>query len=94
MATFFIRVELHGAKYPDDYGKLHDAMKTANYSRTIKADDGGIYHLPPAMYFVSSDWTFKAITEEVRGLANATGFSNAVFVAKGDAWQSFGLDPA
>lgn len=89
MPVFVVRVVLHGAKDPEDYNDFHDDMEAKRYYRTIKGSDGTTYELPPATYRATGDGWFKeTIRDEVRGLADATGFKNAVFVtvSNGSAW--------
>ena len=48
MNCFVTRVELHGAKPPEDYAKLHHYMAALNFHRTIIGDAGVEYQLPIA----------------------------------------------
>jgi len=89
LPDFIVRVVLHGAKDPEDYNNFHDDMKAKRYYRTIKGSDGTTYELPPATYQATGDnWTKEMIRDEVRALADATGFKNAVLVtvSNGSAW--------
>ena len=49
MSSFTVRVELNSATV-QDYVRLHGCMENAGFSRTIRADDGRLFHLPPAEY--------------------------------------------
>ena len=92
MARFIVRVVLHGAKEPEGYLDLHEAMEVARYYRTIKAVDGKWYDLPPATYRAECNWTREAIRDEVKVIAASTGYRHSVFVTEsnGSAWA--GLD--
>ncbi len=49
MASFTVRVELHDGG-PHDYERLHVEMAQSGFARTIRADDGRFYHMPPGEY--------------------------------------------
>lgn len=49
MASYTVRVELHGAQ-PDDYDELHERMLNAGYYRAFVSGDGYKYALPTAEY--------------------------------------------
>ena len=89
MPIFIVRVVLHGAKDPEGYVDLHESMEQKQYYRTIKGSDGVTYELPSATYRARGDtWTKEMIRDEVRGIANDTGYKNSVFVTEsnGCAW--------
>ncbi len=90
MPTFIVRVVLHGAKEPEGYVDLHETMEQNRYYRTVQASDGVVYDLPPATYRASGDnWTAAMIRDEVRGIADGTGYKNSVFVtaSSSTAWS-------
>lgn len=90
MPSFIVRVVLHGAKDPEGYAGLHETMEESRYYRTIQGSDGAVYDLPPATYRASGDtWTKEMIRDEVREIANGTGYKNSVFVtvSNGCAWS-------
>ncbi len=92
MPSFIVRVVLHGAKDPEGYVDLHESMEQKEYYRTIKGSDGVTYELPPATYRASGDtWTRETIRNEVRGIANDTGYKNSVFVTVSNGCAWFGL---
>jgi len=84
MSNYITRVELHGATY-EDYEKLHAAMASAGFTRKVRADDGTIYQLPTAEYFVDSSLDVAAIRDAARAAANTTGRSSWVLAVKSDA---------
>lgn len=93
MASFTTRVELHGATY-QDYENLHVAMEREGFSRTIKADGGGRYHLPTAEYDRSGALTLAQILESAKRAAASTRKSFAVLVTEAVARTWYNLPPA
>jgi Endoribonuclease GhoS len=79
MSIFTIRVELHGANY-NDYQTLHAAMQQAGFSRTIKGDNGRVYHLPEAEYTISTVANAESVRTLASGAAQRTGKQFAVLV--------------
>jgi hypothetical protein len=64
---FLTRVELYGSYHTSaEYEKLHAEMAKRNFDRTITADDGTVFELPPAEYH---SWSENLTAEQVRGLA-------------------------
>jgi len=95
LPSFIVRVVLHGAKDPEGYVDLHESMENNRYYRMISGSDGVRYELPPATYPAEGDnWTAAMIRDEVREIANGTGYKNSVFVtvSNGCAWT--GLNKA
>lgn len=92
MPRFIVRVVLHGAKDPEGYVGLHESMEENRYYRTIEGTDGIVYELPPATYRAAGgdNWTREMIRDEVREIANGTGYKNSVFVtvSDGSAWTN------
>jgi hypothetical protein len=93
VANFLVRVELHGATWPDDYDALHKAMARAGFDHRLLADDGKYYRLPTAEYAVSGNHTIEAVRKAAREAANSTGRLNAVLVVEFLTWLSNGLVP-
>ena len=92
MPVFIVRVVLHGAKDPEGYVDLHESMETKHYYRFIQGSDGSTYELPSAMYKATgANWTKEMIRDEVREIANDTGYKNAVFVTISDSCAWSGL---
>jgi hypothetical protein len=54
MASFTIRVELHGASSAD-YKRLHDAMFAAACRVFVRGDNGVLYVMPTGEYDYQSD---------------------------------------
>lgn len=49
MADFFARVELLGARWPDDYTTLHDALSKHGFTNRTVGTAGGS-RLPTGLY--------------------------------------------
>jgi hypothetical protein len=89
MASFMTRVELHNAS-SKDYETLHAAMEHVGFSRTIRSDDGHVYHLPTAEYICSGSFTRGQVLQSAKGAAGTTGKSFAVIVTEsaGSTWSN------
>jgi hypothetical protein len=81
MATFITRVELHSATY-QDYVELHGFMSQEGFSTTIRADDGGVYQLPPAEYRLEANCTATQARDKARRAAQKTNKQFAVLVSE------------
>jgi hypothetical protein len=90
MKQFITRIELHGAS-ESDYQKLHHLLGTAGFSRTIIADDGTEFHLPPAQYSSCGE-SSPQVRETARQAARMVGKPFAILVSEtvSNAWV--GLD--
>lgn len=87
---YLIRVVLHGATEPDDYERLHDAMRDAQYYRVIRSDNGEWYELPPAMYCaLNSDLSGHDLRIKVDSIAGTIRPSCSILVieAKSAYWN-------
>jgi hypothetical protein len=73
MAKFLTRVELHDAKWPDDFNTLQAAMKREGFSTTITSSAGVTYLLPTAEYYKISDDNLQTVIESVKRAAASTG---------------------
>jgi hypothetical protein len=93
MASFTIRVELHGATR-DHYLRLHGQLAQRGITTTIVADNGAKYHLPPAEYNYEGNATRAAVLGAVRECAAAVGLPNAVLVTERNGCMWEGLQPA
>ena len=84
MPKFIVRIVLHGVKEDADvYEDLHAKMEKQKYFRWIKGSNGKFYKLPPATYQAKgSEWTAEMIREEVKKIANDTGYKNSVLVTE------------
>ena len=67
MASFLIRVEMHGAS-PDDYVRLHKEMEIQGCVRWITGDNGITYDLPTATYVASGTGTAETVRNAVLGI--------------------------
>ena len=90
MPTFIARVELHGARYPDDYQDFHERMEAEGHYKTIKGRNGVTYRLPAATYSaIKNGISTRSVRDEVSQIAADTGFRISVLVAKAPsvAWR-------
>lgn len=92
MASFTTRVELHNAKDPEDYEKLHIEMGNEKFTRTIKSDNGTEYHLPRAEYNKEGSCTQAEVLESAKRAASKVVKKYAVFVTESNGRTWYGLD--
>jgi hypothetical protein len=94
MSYYPTRVELHDAKWPDDYNKLHLEMQKEGFKRTVKGDDGKTYLLPTAEYLKEGTLDVKAVRDSAKLAASRIKPKYAVIVweASKAAWD--GLEEA
>ncbi len=69
MGDFLTRVELHGGD-SKDYDKLHAAMESAGFKRSILADDRKVYPLPTAEYLIQGNYDRATLLQHTKNLAN------------------------
>jgi len=83
MATYYARIELHKAKWPDDYEKLHASLQKLGFTNCVPSSDGKTYRLPTAFYYASelSD-DIQKVANAVRKCADDSGYENEVVVVK------------
>ena len=88
MSYFITRVELHEATWAD-YESLHSLMAAQGFGRTVQADSGVQYQLPPAEYLKISAESPNAVLEAAARAAAATGRNASVLVTEGQrlVWQ-------
>ena len=67
MAEYFARVELHGAKWPDDYEELHEALEKEGFINCITPTDGDTKRLPSGFYFA------KALSDDKAKVSRLSG---------------------
>lgn len=92
MATFAIRVELHGAT-SDDYERLHAFMAVAGFVRTIELGDK-TFHLPPGEYRYHSNFeTSMTVCAKAQAVAAQVRSSPAVVVDEVVSRAGVGLEP-
>lgn len=73
MSHFITRVELHDAKWPDDYDRLHIAMAKKFFKKTIFGSDGSNYCLPTAEYHREASISLADILKDAMGMADTIG---------------------
>lgn len=93
MARFITRVELYGTPTRQDYDKLHAAMESNGFSRTITGDNGTVYKLPTATYFGEATATAEQVRKHAADAAFATWKSCAVFTCEfvNSSWSGLEL---
>jgi hypothetical protein len=89
MAKFTTRVELINATW-EDYETLHQEMANRNFTRTIVADDGVEYDLPPAEYNREGNYTRAQTLTAAKNAAAATLKGNRILVTEstGRIWYN------
>lgn len=87
MATYSIRVLLHGAE-PEQYTALEDHLRAIGVVDVIMGDDGQWYQLPPGEYTMTSNLGLEAARGTVYHIAEAISSFPAVYVTQsaGRAW--------
>jgi hypothetical protein len=90
MADYFARVELHGAKWPDDYAVLHKALAQHGFTNCVLTGDGGNLRLPTGFYYSTNriDDNTRVATA-VKACADSTGYKNEVIVVNSTGWYGF-----
>jgi hypothetical protein len=89
---YTVRIELHKASY-SNYEALHGYMETVGFSRTITADDGRKFQLPPAEYSYVGAEAKQQVLEAAKRAAAQTGLNFAVVVTAGESviWEGLPL---
>jgi hypothetical protein len=83
MASFFARVELHGARWPEDYENLHKALKVHEFINCVTVEGGEIQRLPTGTYYSTNRKDdLDLIARVVKKCADDTGYKNEVVVVK------------
>lgn len=82
MSYFNIRVVLHDATY-NQYEMLASAMASKGMYDVVKADNGGLYRLPPGEYATESDASIQNVRDAAAWAANSTGARYSVRVTQG-----------
>lgn len=80
MAYFITRVELHGASTYAEYQRLHTAMESRGFSRTIQVG-GSKRHLPMAEYFHADNAPTQTIFDKTKTAVATTGYTAAILVS-------------
>jgi hypothetical protein len=90
MANYFARVELHGARWPEDYAVLHNALAKHGFTNCVSANDGRNLKLPTGFYYSTDRIDDNSIVAKaVKECANSTGYNNEVIVINSNGWYSF-----
>lgn len=85
MAEYMIRIVLHGAD-GEEYDQLHEEMEAAGASRSIRADDGKLYDLPNAEYYLETERLGADVRDIVVEIAAAIRPDPSVLVCKATAF--------
>jgi hypothetical protein len=95
MPQFITRVELYGAT-GEDYLRLHAAMDSRGFKRTIVLEDDSVCMIPTAEYLLlSSSLTAQQVLTEAQIAARTVSSSFGVIaVQAAEAPWVFGLKPA
>ena len=95
MPQFIIRVELYEAN-GEDYLRLHAAMESRGFKRTIVLEDYSVCMLPTAEYLLlSSSLTTQQVLSEAQSAARTVSSSFGVIAVQvAEAPWVFGLKPA
>jgi hypothetical protein len=88
MASYYARVELHGASWPEDYEDLH--VELAKHGFTNCAVFGGESKRLPTGFYYSQDRTddHMKVCQAVCDIARDTGYKYEVVVVKDGASAS------
>jgi hypothetical protein len=93
MAQFPVRIELHEAKWPEDYNKLHGFMGNSGFSKTIKDTKGILFELPTAEYYKVSTNTIQTEEKAASKAATLVGKKFGIVIAECSGILVDGLIP-
>lgn len=89
MADYLVRVELFDAD-GEDYEKLHEAMQSIGFRKTIQAPVSKVRKLPTGTYVGASTSEVSDIRDAVRRISDPlSSKSAAVFVCEFTNWASY-----
>lgn len=95
MANFITRVVLHkdDKSYEsldsETYDLLHREMEKKGFSRTIIGTKNIEYHLPPAEYNKTGDFTIEEIRTSAQNIAKKASKKYSILVTEGNcAWSN------
>lgn len=91
MATFMIRVLLHGGTW-DDYVDMAKCLAGRGIIDVIVAENGVRYKLPPGEYTLTSGSAIEDVLNAVKACANTTAKANAVVVSVAERTMWNGLE--
>ncbi|GAB2877704.1 hypothetical protein GCM10027093_11260 [Paraburkholderia jirisanensis] len=97
MTRYMTRVELHenpNKPTSKDYDKLHAAMEAEDFSRTIKSNDGIVYKLPTAEYFIESNQTTEQVRNHAVDAAKSVWSKYSIITSQAPHSSWIGLDKA
>ena len=82
MASYYARVELHGASWPEDYEDLHEALAVHGFTNC--APFGSANKRLPTGFYYSTDRIedHMQVAQVVCDIAKATGYKHEVVVIK------------
>lgn len=81
MSDYLTRIDLHDAKWPDDYeSRLNTAMSREGFSKTITDDKSIVYELPVGEYYKSTSENIEQVLERAKKAATTTGKKFGVIV--------------
>jgi len=85
MASYYARVELHGASWPEDYEDLHTALAKHGFTNCAPYGDGS-KRLPTGFYY-ATDRTddYMKVCQVVCDIARDTGYKYEVVVIRESA---------
>ncbi|HET6993784.1 MAG TPA: hypothetical protein VFI06_02325 [Chitinophagaceae bacterium] len=92
MSYYPTRVELHEAKWPEDYDKLHTEMAKEGFGRTVSGDNGKIYRLPTAEYLKTGQLVLNDVLQAAKRAAAKVKPKFAVIVWEASKATWDGLD--
>ena len=94
MASFTVRMELHGAN-DDDYETLHREMTEQGFETTIKGSSGKRYELPKAEYSYRGIGSVARVKRRALAAAKKTDRRAAILVTEVKGHRSWaGLQEA
>jgi hypothetical protein len=76
------RIELHDAKWVEDYNKLHLAMQEAGFSKTIKGSNGSTYELPTAEYYLDGNYELQDVLSMGKKAATTVGKKYSIITSQ------------
>jgi hypothetical protein len=79
MPNYFARVELHEAKWPEDYEKLHELLAEVGFSPCLHYTKGGSAKLPTGFYYGKNlGKNVVSVSQTVFNAADLSGFETEV----------------
>lgn len=93
MAWFITRVELRGYATVEQYTMLHNQLRALGQIRIVRGDNGVNYHLPPAEYSLTGNYTAVAVRDATWNIARQIDANCAVFVSEVNSAAWIGLTP-